>query len=221
MAWLVALVIFALTSVLAAANEKFPGDVWLAQRIQDIDGKSFPRALDWAEDASDMPVVAVICVITVSLLLLARDPVFALILPIVVSGRILITGALKELIGRPRPSAEFVEFRDQPSTFAFPSGHATAAFVLYGLIFYFASLRIRDRRIRLPVQVACVVIIVLTGLERVYVGHHWPSDILGGYLLGALILAACIALHQLATARVSNLRGEPSFSRSAAATDPE
>ncbi len=140
---------------------------------------------------------------------------------LIVSARVLITWALKELIGRPRPSAAFVQFENQPSTFSFPSGHAMGAFVLFGLIFYFAALHIRDARLRLRLQAACVTIIVLTGIERVYVGHHWPSDVLGGYYAGALIVGAVVVVHQVVLHRMSNLRGDRSFSRATAATDPE
>ena len=64
----------------------------------------------------------------------------ALILLIAVPGRVLTTWIAKEAIERPRPSADLLDFTSQPSTFSFPSGHAAAAFVLYGLIFYFATL---------------------------------------------------------------------------------
>jgi undecaprenyl-diphosphatase len=95
------------------------------------------------------------------------------------------------------------------------------AFVLYGLIFYFAALHIRDARLRLPLQAACVAIIVLTGVERVYVGHHWPSDVLGGYYAGALVVGTVLVVHQYARRHTSNLRRDRSFSRATAAIDPE
>jgi undecaprenyl-diphosphatase len=93
--------------------------------------------------------------------------------------------------------------------------------VLYGLIFYFAAIHIRDARLRLPLQAACVAIIVLAGIERVYVGHHWPSDVLGGYYAGDLIVGAVVVAHKYARRRMSNLRRDRSFSRATAATDPE
>ncbi len=220
-AWAAALAGFVLLSILAAFNDKFPGDVWLAHRIQEIDIPGFARALDCGADTSDLPEVLLVCTAAVALLLLARDPAGAVILPAILSARILITFALKELIERPRPSAALVHFEDQPTTFSFPSGHAMAAFVLYGLLFYFAALHIQDARLRLPLQAACVVIIVLTGIERVYVGHHWPSDVLCGYYAGALIVAAVVGVHRYAWRRTSNLWRDRSFSRATAATDSE
>jgi len=220
-AWAAALAGFVLLSILAAYNDKFPGDVWLAHRIQEIDIPGFARTVDWAADTADLPEVVIVCAAAVAVLLLVRAAAGALILPLAVSGRALITWVLKELIERPRPSAALVQFENQPSTYSFPSGHAMGAFVLYGLIFYFAALHIRDARLRLPLQAACVAIILLTGIERVYVGHHWPSDVLGGYYAGALMVGAVVVAHQYARRGMSNLRRDRSFSRATAATDPE
>ena len=116
---------------------------------------------------------------------------------IAVPFRVLTTWILKEVIERPRPSADLVEFTSQPSTFSFPSGHAAGAFVVYGLVFYFATLHVQNLVAKRVIQAICVVLIVGAGLERVYVGHHWPSDVLGGYWHGALIVAAAIAIHQM------------------------
>src|SRR5439155_21213631 len=122
-AWAAALAGFVLLSILAAVSDKFPGDVWLAHRIQEIDVPSFARALDWAEHSAGVTEVILVCAVAVAALLLVRDAAGAIILPVIVSARVLITWALKELIERPRPSAALVHFENQPSTFSFPSGH--------------------------------------------------------------------------------------------------
>jgi membrane-associated phospholipid phosphatase len=196
LAWALAAALFVAASILAGTHETFPGDVWLAQRIQDVESEVFARALDWAEDSADLPIVVLVCAMTITLLLRGRDGLAAVILIIAVLGRVLTTWILKEVIGRPRPSADLLEFTSQPSTLSFPSGHAAAAFVLYGLVFYFASIYVRAAPVRIAIQAACVVLIIAVGLERIYVGHHWPSDVLGGYFHGALIVSAAIAVHQ-------------------------
>jgi len=220
-AWLAALAVFALINAFAAANDTFPNDVWLAQRLQDIDSAAAGRTLDWVEDVVDYPLIVLIGAVVAALLVLARDRSGAIIIALAIPARAVTTAALKELIERPRPSADFLDFENQPSTFSFPSGHAGAAFVLYGLIIYFAALHIRDLRVRLPLQAACGAIILLAGCERVYVGHHWPSDVLGGYYVGALILALFIGIHQLTLRRASNLQPQRSFSRATTAPDSE
>ena len=208
--WAVAFLAFVAISVLAGTHDTFPADVWLAQRIQEIDSAAVERALDWAEDSADLPVVALMCGVTACALLFVRDGLGALIILIAVPGRVLTTWIAKEAIERPRPSADLLDFTSQPSTFSFPSGHAAAAFVLYGLIFYFATVHVRSPIVRLAVQAICILLIIGAGLERIYVGHHWPSDILGGYFHGALIVAAAIAVHRLAArVRLEVTSGHP------------
>jgi undecaprenyl-diphosphatase len=220
-AWVTALVVFAVVCVFAAGNDTFRGDVWLAEEIQGVDSRAVERTLDWAEDVVDYPLIVAICAVAASLLVLARDPAGAILIAVALPARAVTTASLKELIERPRPSAELVDFDSQPGTFSFPSGHAGAAFVLFSMIIYFAAIHIRDARVRVPLQLLCVAIILLAGLERVYVGHHWPSDVLGGYYVAALLLAVFIAVHQLTLRRVSNLEPQRSFSRASTARDPE
>jgi len=111
----------------------------------------------------------------------------------------LLNSGLKELVQRPRPSPELVQVGGQPPpSFSFPSGHADGAVVLYGLLFYFVTVYVPVPWLRLPLQALCLWVVLFTGMERVYVGHHWPSDVVGGYWQGALVLAGLIALHRLA-----------------------
>ncbi len=151
-AWLAALAVFAVISVLAATNDTFPNDVWLARQIQEIDSPAVDRALDWAEDAAAYPLILLVAAAAAALLVLARDNAGAIIIALAIPIRAVTTAGLKELIERPRPSADLIDFESQPSSFSFPSGHAGAAFVLYGLIIYFAAIHIRDLRVRLPIQ---------------------------------------------------------------------
>jgi len=197
-AWAAAFTVFVLACILAGTYDTFPADVWLAHRIQEIDIRVIAHALDGSEDSADLPVVALMCGVTACLLLFVRDAFGAVILLIAVPGRVLTTWIAKGVIERPRPSADLVDFTSQPSTFSFPSGHAAGAFVLYGLIFYFATLHVQNMLARRAIQAICVVLIIGAGLERIFVGHHWPSDIVGGYWHGALIVSAAIAIHQLA-----------------------
>jgi undecaprenyl-diphosphatase len=120
----------------------------------------------------------------------------ALLIGAALLGR-LANGLLKEIVGRPRPSLSLVEADGQPSSLSFPSGHAEGTMLLWGLLFYFATVYVKDARLRLPAQALSVWVIVGTGLERIYVGHHWPSDVLGGFWAGALILGVLIAVERV------------------------
>lgn len=194
--WFVALVAFVVLAAFASANDTFRGDVWLTHRIQDIDSEAFARALDWTEDLTDIPAWPALFGLGALALMRVAGWSSALLFLSGMIGRGFNSG-LKEIIQRPRPSPDLVEVTDQPSSFSFPSGHAGGSVVLFGLIFYFASIYIPNQRLRLSIQAACLWIIVVTGIERVYSGHHWPSDVLGGVLYGLLVLAALITTHRL------------------------
>ncbi len=198
--WLFFLAGFALLSGFAAAYDRFPADQWLARRLQEIDAAGFVRALDWAEDLADSPWMVVVWLAGVGALLAAARRWEALLLLAGMLARLLNAG-VKELVDRPRPASDLVLVSDHPSRSSFPSGHADGALVLYGLLFYFITLFVRQPALRLLGQAACLWVILFTGMERVYMGAHWPSDVLGGYYLGALVLAALIAAQRLITQR--------------------
>ena len=198
--WLLFLVGFAVLSAFAAAYDRFPADLWLAHRLQEIDATGFVRALDWAEDLTDSPWIVAVWLAGVTALAVVGGRWEALLLLASMLGRLLSVGA-KELVDRPRPAADLVVVGERPSTPSFPSGHADGAILLYGLLFYFITLFVPQRGLRLLGQAACLWVILFTGMERVHVGAHWPSDVLGGYYLGGLVLAALIAVHQLTAVR--------------------
>ena len=193
--WLLAALGFAIMAGFAAATDYFPADLWLTHRLQDIDGAAFDEALDWASRLAEMPLAAVIGVAGVlGLALLARQPQAVLLLLALVTP--LLNGGVKSLVDRPRPAGGLVDVTEHASDPSFPSGHATGAILVYGFIFYVAGLLIPVRPVRLLVQASCLVIIMLTALQRVYVGVHWPSDVLGGLLFGGLLLSVLIWGHR-------------------------
>ena len=97
-----------------------------------------------------------------------------------------LSNLVKVLVGRARPVVQHAV--DHAPGYSFPSGHATnttiAAIVL--LVLLWPLLRHRGRTVGVALAVAAVLLI---GLDRVLLGAHYPSDVLGGYLLGAAVAA--------------------------------
>jgi len=193
--WLLAALGFAVMAAFAAATDYFPADLWLTHRLQDIDAAAFSEALDWASRRAEMPLVVGVALGAASGLgLLARHlGATWLVAALVVS---LSNRGVKFLVDRPRPADDLVEVSEKTSSAAFPSGHVTAAVLVYGFIFYLASFLIPAGLLRFLVQASCVIVIVLTALQRVHAGVHWPSDVLGGLLFGGLLLALLIWGHR-------------------------
>jgi undecaprenyl-diphosphatase len=92
---------------------------------------------------------------------------------------------LKQLYGRARPSPLF-DFYPLPHSYSFPSGHALFATCFFGGVAVLASHRLRHRGSEVAVWVAAVLAIALIGISRIYLGVHYPTDVLGGLAAGAV-----------------------------------
>lgn len=127
-------------------------------------------------------------------------------LPMAVIGAgVLIQGA-KWVFRRPRPALSRPLISE--SGYSFPSGHSLIAVVVYGLLGFF-SLHAFDLDAWAPVVgLVTLGLIFLIGLSRVYVGVHYPSDVLAGWTGGLPWLLACLWLHE-ALARHWRGAGEP------------
>lgn len=99
---------------------------------------------------------------------------------------------VKHLVNRPRP--DLFPALDKAPFASFPSGHSLYALVAYGFLSY---LVVRSTRCAVWLKVAfvllCTALVVLVGLSRVYLNAHYPSDVMGGWLLGLPWLAALLA----------------------------
>jgi undecaprenyl-diphosphatase len=113
----------------------------------------------------------------------------AILIVVVRLGEVGINSLIKWLIDRPRPS--FVDPIVHASGNAFPSGHAAGAAAMWGLL---AVLVVRRAEgvARIAVWTASGVVIVAIAATRVLLGVHYPSDVLGGILVGLGWLAACL-----------------------------
>lgn len=101
---------------------------------------------------------------------------------------------LKILVASPRPATPDVLITELAPNFGFPSGHVMGATLLYGGLVWLAEETVPDLRVRRLVQIAAVLVVLITGFGRVYTGAHWPSDVFGGVLWGLTALAMLAAV---------------------------
>ena len=105
--------------------------------------------------------------------------------------------ALKELAARPRPDTALALVEE--TGYAFPSSHTVFATAFYGALIYLLSHwgAFRGRpALRRGMQGALALFVLAVGASRVYLGVHWPSDVIGGFLFGGLCLVALASGHQ-------------------------
>jgi undecaprenyl-diphosphatase len=111
----------------------------------------------------------------------------ATLLAISTVGSILLTTALKAAFRRARP--ELFDSDYVASFYSFPSGHATIAVGFYGTLALLAAYRLRGAA-RWSVAAAGVALVLLIGFSRLYLGVHYPTDVLAGYLAATLWVSA-------------------------------
>ncbi|MEG4801064.1 phosphatase PAP2 family protein [Microcoleus sp. ARI1-B5] len=95
---------------------------------------------------------------------------------------------LKQLFARDRP--QLWERAVEVKFYSFPSGHAMISMVVYGLLGYLLGSRFPKQR--WWIYSLTVVLIAAIGLSRLYLGVHWPTDVIAGYIAGFVWLLACI-----------------------------
>jgi membrane-associated phospholipid phosphatase len=107
-----------------------------------------------------------------------------------------ISSIVKLIVNRPRPSETLVRIIEKTRQQSFPSGHVLFYVVFFGFLtlLMFEIIAI-PKVIRAPVGVICMLLIFVVPFSRIYLGAHWFTDVLGGFLLGVLILAILAYLY--------------------------
>lgn len=84
-----------------------------------------------------------------------------------------------------------------PHSYSFPSGHALFSFCFYGVMAGLTNARVRSLWLRVTVFSIAALMIVLIGLSRIYLGVHYPSDVVAGYLAGTIWVSTMITMDRI------------------------
>ncbi len=187
--WMVILALAAVgVSRLAAGDGLIPGDVWVALRAQEVSVPGLDTlvmATNWV--GQGVPQTFAIALLVVAALAVTGYRAEALLVLAASLARLLNT-LFKAVINSPRPTIDLVGVTEEAPGFGFPSGHAMGAVLLFGSLVIITPAVVRQRWLAIPLQVLAMLVILVTGFGRVYSGAHWPSDVIGGYLWGLLLL---------------------------------
>jgi undecaprenyl-diphosphatase len=131
--------------------------------------------------------VMAVSVLVVSLLFLAKFRAAALLVLVASLFRV-VNPFVERILKSPRPTDELVRVTEHATGFGFPSDHALGATLLFGSLVIAIPAIVRRRWLAISLQVLASLMIVATGFGRVYTGAHWPTDVVGGILIGLVIL---------------------------------
>ena len=167
-----------LVAMRSAADPAVPvGPHWLRAAMTDI------TAL------GDTSVLTLITVAMVGYLLVARRAETALLLVFAVAGGATLSTSIKALVGRARP--DVINHLVEIANASFPSGHAMNSAITYLTLGALLARTEKSRAIRVYLIAVAVVLTLLIGCSRVYLGVHWPSDVAAGWCLGGAWAILC------------------------------
>ena len=134
----------------------------------------------------------------------------AMLLVVSTAGSAVLTTVLKSVFERARP--ELLDSGYHASFYSFPSGHATVAAGFYGMLTVVLAYRLRGKA-RWAVAVSGLLVVLLIGFSRLYLGVHYPTDIVAGYL-AALLWLVCVGAVYALWLSVRGLRAAESSRKS-------
>jgi len=201
-----AIIGFGVLFFLARTILYFPFDldlVILFQKVADMPVIGLPFtglmvAVSWIGYSPQAIIITLVTVAVIVIVGLRWEGICALL---AAAGSNAFATAAKIIVHRPRPTEDLVHIVQRVGEFSFPSGHVVFYVTFFGFLFFLAFTLFKPVIWRTLAGIVFGGLIVLVGPSRVFLGAHWPSDVVGAYLLGSLCLVAVIYFYRWGKAR--------------------
>ena len=177
---LVVLALFAIDTWLVVANDVLPFDVPIARFIQQLSWGPVVYPMELINASAGVWQVLLGAIAVVALFVLERRAGWLMLIGSISSG---LDNLIKLVISRQRPPADLVHILSPTTGFSYPSGHA----VFFTWMSFMIAVSVAPKitpAYRPILWISAALVIVLTCISRVWAGAHWPSDVIGGVLLG-------------------------------------
>ena len=201
--WLIAVAggLSTVLSVMAHATPYWGADVAITRAVQAVDFGVLALPLHLLNVLGFPPVVGIAYGgATLALWLAGRrweaaSSVFALL------GGAGLNHLVKTLVARPRPTFPFVHVEHHIANGSFPAGHVLNFTAFAGFLGCLAWMNMAPSWRRIAMVIAMIALVLLMGVARIDAGEHWPSDVLGGYLMGVTWLTATLGFYRWGKSR--------------------
>jgi membrane-associated phospholipid phosphatase len=183
-----------LFSFIARYTQLFPGDKLITHRLQKQQNRWF---YNFMLSISEFGFPKMFTPITLGIAAIFWALRFRLesIFILLTSTSSILNWIVKRLIKRPRPTNELVTVVRVINEPSFPSGHVMHYTNFFGLLIYLLATNWRSGKLRNLLIAICTLLIALIGPSRVYLGAHWPSDVMAGYIYGGLWFAGLMTVY--------------------------
>nr|WP_263326368.1 phosphatase PAP2 family protein [Neobacillus sp. Marseille-Q6967] len=191
---LLSLLAFSMMAFLINADKVNNFDSTIIQFIQGFEAPVLTQIMEFFTFIGSTATVIVLCLVIIFFLYKVLHHRTELILfVVVVAGSPLLNFILKSIFQRARPDLHrLIEI----GGYSFPSGHAMNAFTVYGILTFLLWRHIFNRSGRTLLLLFSSIMIAMIGISRIYLGVHYPSDIIGGYLASAFWIGISIGFFQ-------------------------
>jgi membrane-associated phospholipid phosphatase len=144
----------------------------------------------WITESGSIWFLTLFSILFLSFLWLKKRDKWSIVFFITaIGGGGLLTKLLKLYFGRERPA---IDETIDAIGYSFPSGHSMGSLLFYGFLGYYLLRSDLKKRIKWTAFYLCGLITILIGISRIYLGAHYPSDVIAGYLAGGIWLILCI-----------------------------
>ncbi len=186
-AWVVILLLVAGLAYAAHTTRVLPGDLAVTRALQSVNSPvvfDVLYAVSYIGYTIPFAIIMIVVWVILALLRLWVELLFSVLTLLSLAVEVL----AKALVARPRPSATLVHVTTHLTDYSFPSGHVLHYTIFYGFLAFMLATVFRPSWGRNLLMAICIALIILVGVSRVYLGEHWATDVIGGYLIGALFL---------------------------------
>ncbi len=187
--------LIALSSYLLQASVIAKVDLFIAAYFFEHRQPFLNQLFVWVTFGGEVIVVYIVSILLLAFLLLKKYYAHAFLFLLTLSGTGLMVYVTKLMVHRARPGLDFAYYIEK--SLSFPSAHAAVALALYGYIAYFFLQYVSSRKRRKVIFSCALLFILAIGLSRMYLGVHFFSDVIGGYVVGALWLILGIVSNEL------------------------
>lgn len=194
-------VVFIFLAITAAFFPYFNLDVQISELIQSVSTPGFAQVMWFVSFLGNQPWMEIILGTSFFLFLKQKMRLEAVVSLFSVATGVAAGSLVKIIIHRPRPEADMIKVLVSLTDKSFPSNHTLIFTIYFGFLLYLSLYVFENKYLKLVVSSISIFMGAFIGISRIFLGAHWASDVLGGYILGTVILLLTIQLYRSIKAR--------------------